>query len=206
MASPPKLSRLFRWIPAAGLLTLLILLACGGRLLIDTDPLPSHVDALVVLQGSVVAERARIAAAMADLQRGAADRVLLSVPKESYWGQSIAPVARTYLERTYGDLAARVDFCETSAETNSTAEEAEAAMDCIQQHRWRSIVIVTSDYHTRRARILWRRTVRRRVTPVTIAMEGVADPEFQQPWWRHRQSAKIWLTEVLKLAWTIGGG
>jgi uncharacterized SAM-binding protein YcdF (DUF218 family) len=206
MAFPATLFRLLTGLLAAGLLTLLVLMAAGNRLLIVTDPLPSHVDAVVVLQGSVVAQKTRIAAAMAYLQRGFANRVLLSVPKESYWGQSIAPVARAYLERIYGDLAARVDFCETSAETNSTAEEAEAAMDCVQQRRWRSIAIVTSDYHSRRARILWRRTVERRSPPVNLAIEGVADPEFQQPWWRHRPSAKIWLTETLKLGWTIGGG
>jgi uncharacterized SAM-binding protein YcdF (DUF218 family) len=133
--------------------------------------------------------------------------VLLSVPKESYWGQSIPPVARAYLERLYGsDLAARVDFCEASAEVNSTGEEAHAALDCIAGSHWQSIAVVTSDYHTRRAGILWRKAAKMRDPAMRVSIVGVDDPEFKKPWWKHRQSAKIWLGESLKLLWTPLGG
>ena len=199
--------RTAKWFLAAAAAITLMLLVWGSDLLIAVDSMPSHVDAAVVLQGSIVAEKARIAGGMSFLQRGIAERVLLSVPKESYWGQSMPPVARSYLERTYGaDLASRVDFCETSAEANSTEQEAEAALACVQEHRWRAIAVVTSDYHTRRAGILWRRTMKRHEQTVSVSIEGIADPEFQKPWWRHRQSAKIWLGESLKLAWTMLGG
>jgi hypothetical protein len=182
------------------------LLVWGGNLLIATDPLPDHVEAAVVLQGSTVAEKARIAGAINLLQRGIADRVLLSVPKESYWGQSIPPVARAYLERNYGgDLAARVDFCETSADVNSTWQEARAVAPCIQVHHWQSVIIVTSNYHTRRSRMIWK-SMTRHDSSIRICIEGVSDPEYQQPWWRHRQSAKIWVNEVAKLVWMILGG
>jgi uncharacterized SAM-binding protein YcdF (DUF218 family) len=185
----------------------MVLLIWGADVLIATDPMPSHVDSAVVLQGSIVAEKARMAGAMSFLQRGIADRVLLIVPKESYWGQAIPPIARAYIERTYGaDFASRVDFCETSAEVNSTRQEAEAALACVEEHHWRSIMVVTSDYHTRRARVLWRGTIRQHDPVVNVSIEGIADPEFQKPWWRHRQSAKIWLAESLKLAWTMLGG
>jgi uncharacterized SAM-binding protein YcdF (DUF218 family) len=140
------------------------------------------------------------------LQRGAVDRVLLSVPKESYWGQAVQPVARTYLQRNYGmDLTARVDFCETGAEVNSTIQEAQVAISCAREHHWQSVVVVTSDYHTRRAGLLWRRMTRNDPN-IHIWIEGVTGPEFQRPWWRHRQSAKIWVTESAKLAWGMIGG
>jgi uncharacterized SAM-binding protein YcdF (DUF218 family) len=174
--------------------------------LIASDPAPQHVDAAILLQGSIAAEKVRIAGAINLLQQGVADRALLSVPKESYWGESIPPVARSYLVRTYGnDLAARVDFCETSEEVNSTVQEVQALRPCIQEHHWLSVAIVTSNYHTRRAGMLWRRMTR--LDPnIHIWVEGVTDPEFQQPWWRHRQSAKIWVTETVKLVWTMLGG
>lgn len=188
-------------------LIVLILLQWGGRLLTAVDPMPAHVDAAIALQGSIVAQKARIAGAMSFLQRGIAERALISVPRESYWGQSIPPVARAYLQRTYGDdLASRVDFCQTSAEVNSTAEEAEATMSCIREHNWHSIAIVTSDYHTRRAGILWRRTIHQDDPTMHVWLESVADPEFQKPWWRHRSAAKIWLGESSKLVWTSLGG
>jgi uncharacterized SAM-binding protein YcdF (DUF218 family) len=206
MPSPAK--PLFRllWLLAAAIVIAVCLLHWGGDLLIAEDPAPQHVDAAVVLQGSIVAQKVRIAGAMNLLQRGVADRVLLSVPKESYWGESILPGARSYLERNYGsDLGDRVDFCETSEDVDSTLQEVQAVRPCIQAHHWQSIVIVTSNYHTRRAGIIWRRM--NRLEPrIHIWIEGVTDPEFQQPWWRHRQSAKIWLMETTKLVWTVFGG
>ena len=207
MSSPARpLFRALRWLLAAAVVIALCLLRWGGDLLIASDPPPGHVDAAIVLQGSIAAEKVRIAGAINLLQRGVADRALLSVPKESYWGQSIPPVARSYLERNYGsDMAARVDFCETSGEVNSTVQEAQAVSPCIQEHHWQSIVIVTSNYHTRRAGMLWRR-ITRPDPKIHIWIEGVSDPEFQQPWWRHRQSAKVWVMETAKLVWAALGG
>lgn len=208
MFSPARsFLRFLRWLFAACVLVALGLMGWGSKLLIAPDPMPAHVDAAFVLQGSIVAEKARLAGAMDLINRGLAGRILLSLPQESYWGQAMPPVARAYLQRTYGnDLAARVDFCETGAEVNSTAQEVEALMDCVQTHNWRSIAVVTSDYHTRRARILCKRTLKRHNSQINLFMVGVEDPEFQAPWWRHRQAAKIWLTESVKLIWTIMGG
>lgn len=199
-------SRILRWLIAAVIVMVACLARWGGDLLIASDPLPEHVDAAVVLQGSIAAEKARIVGAMDLLRRGTAGRALLSVPKESYWGQSIPPVARLYLERTYGsDLSARVDFCEIGGNVDSTVQEAEAVSPCIQEHHWQSIAIVTSNYHTRRAGILWRR-VTRHGPNIHVWIDGVDDPEFQQPWWHYRQSAKTWLMETTKLLWTALGG
>jgi hypothetical protein len=207
MPSPTRpLLRMLQSLSAAGVVIVLCLLRWGGNLLIASDALPGHVDAAIVLQGSIAAEKARIAGAMELLRKGVADRVLLSVPKESYWGQSVPAVARAFLERNYGsELASRVDFCETTAEVNSTWQEAQALLPCIQERYWQSIAIVTSDYHTRRAGMLWRRMTKHE--PKTrVWVEGVPDTEFQTPWWRHRQSAKIWVMESAKLAWAMLGG
>lgn len=206
MPSPARrLSRVLPWLIAA-VVIVLSGLRWGADLLIAGAPATGHVDAAVVLQGSIAAENARIAGAMNLLQRNIASRALLSVPKESYWGQSIPPLAHSYLERNYGsDLASRVDFCEMGGEVNSTAQEAQVLTSCIREHRWQSIVIVTSNYHTRRAGMLWRKITSREPT-LRLEIVGVEDPEFQQPWWRHRQSAKLWLLESSKLVWTVFGG
>jgi uncharacterized SAM-binding protein YcdF (DUF218 family) len=167
---------------------------------------PQHVDVVIALQGSVRAERVRISGSMDLLRRGVAGRALLSVPQESFWGESVPPLARAYLQRNYGaDLAARVDFCETSANVDSTVQEAQESISCILQHQWKSILVLTSDYHTRRARLLWRRATK--ADPdIHVWIQGVADPEFEHPWWRHRQSAKIWMLEFAKLVWATFGG
>jgi uncharacterized SAM-binding protein YcdF (DUF218 family) len=195
------------WIILGAVFICVCVLGWGSRLLIANEATAGHVDAAVVLQGSIAAEKVRIAGAIDLLQRNVTDRVLLSIPKESYWGQSVPPVARAYLERTYGnDMAARFDFCETSGDVNSTAQEARALGLCIAEHHYRSIEIVTSNYHTRRAGIVWRK-MRGNAPPIDVWIEGVPDPEFQQPWWRHRQSAKTFFMEATKLVWTqLGGG
>ena len=201
----PARSRWILGLFVATLTMLVCLLRWGGYLLIASDATPVHVDAAVVLQGSISGERVRTAGAMRLLQQGIPGRVLLSVPQESHWGVPIPPLARRYVERNYGsDLAARVDFCETGADVNSTEEEARALGRCIREHGWQSIAVVTSNYHTRRAGIIWRMTTKKYESSVRLSIYGVPDPEFQpQGWWRRRVYAKTWFMECSKLAWTL---
>ena len=200
-----------RWITWMFLVVLLILvcfLRWGSYLLTASDPLPARVDAAVVLQGSIAGENARIAGAMHLLEQGSAPRMLLSVPHYSFWDEPIPPMARRYLERKYGgDLASRVDFCETGPEVNSTADEARTLGLCVRQHGWQNVAIVTSDYHTRRAGILWRKVLQQEDPTARVWMFGVPDPEFNaQDWWHKRIYAKTYSLELLKLIWTAVGG
>jgi hypothetical protein len=76
---------------AIALLTAVIfvfLFLVGPRFLVAPDSLPRHVDVAVVLQGSVAGENARVAGAVALLKLGVASQLVLSVPKESFWGES----------------------------------------------------------------------------------------------------------------------
>lgn len=186
--------------------SVLCLLRWGDRLLISSDSMPPHADALVVLQGSILGERARLAGAERLLQSGAADWVMVSIPKETYWGQAVKPIARHYIESTYGPASAnRSDYCETGPEVNSTEQEAQVLLHCIQERGWHSIVVVTSDYHTRRAGIIWRNTAQRANSSIELKVYGVAsDPDFHASrWWRERLSAKTWFYECMKLLWTV---
>ena len=192
---------------AAVVALVLFILLLGRSILVANDPPRGHVDAAVVLQGSIAAEKARIAGAVELLRRGTAGRVLISVPKESYWGQSIPPIARAWIEREYGnDFAARVDFCETGADVDSTRQEAQVLAGCIRDRKWTAVAIVTSDYHTRRAGMIWRRVVGQVGAGIRLWIEGVNDPEFSQPWWKHRQGAKVFVMESVKLVSAYFGG
>ena len=146
-----------------------------------------------------------MAAAMALLQQGSTTRVALSVPKESYWGEDVTPIARLYLEKNYGhELVSRVDFCETPADLNSTEQEAQALSGCIQEHGWKTIALVTSNYNSRRAGMIWRKTLPQRDPSIHLSVDGVADPEYQpRGWWRQRPYAKTWFQESAKLVWSI---
>ena len=202
--------RWLRWclwlLVVAGLLVF-GLLRWGGYLLIATDPLPAHVEVAVALQGSIQDQKLRIAAAMSLLRSETAQRVLLSVPRESYWGQSLPSIARQYMEKQYGPpLASRVDFCESGPEVDSTEEEARSLIRCIKEHNWKEILVVTSNYHARRAGIIWRRAVRRELPSGQVFVHAAADPDFTpKGYWRHRRSLKIWFMESLKLASLLAG-
>lgn len=204
---PPREScRILRgisWLLGLVALLAVVLLWRGGYWLIKSDPLPPHTEAAVVLQGSIVGQMARVDGAARLLQQGVAARMLLSVPKQSYWDESVVPMAQRYLENHFGkDVASRVDFCETDPEVNSTGQEAQALSRCIREHGWQSIVVVTSNYHTRRAGILWRKMLRESDLVIHLRMFGVDDPEFQpRKWWSKRLYAKTWVTEFSKLVW-----
>jgi uncharacterized SAM-binding protein YcdF (DUF218 family) len=189
----------------AGILALLTVcfFRWGGFLVIAGDSVPEHVDAAVVLQGSITSENARTAAAMALLQRGSANRVAISVPRESYWGEEIPPIARPYLEKKYGvELAERVDFCNTEPDVTSTQQEAQALSACIQEHGWKSIVLLTSNYQSRRVGMIWRKTLPNGAASVYVSGEGLPDSNYQaRGWWRQRVYAETWLRESAKLAW-----
>lgn len=202
-----RILRYLLW-PAIALVALVVsLLQWGGDLLISDDPLPSQVDGAVVLQGSILGERARVAGAVNLFREGITDRILLSVPKETYWSQPVAPIALAEVEKTYGhETATHVSFCETDDDVDSTEEEASALVKCIENNRWQTIAVVTSDYHTRRAGIIWRRVLRQQHLSLVLLMHAVPDPEFHAlRWWGERRSAKTWLLECTKLMWVLAG-
>ena len=184
-------------------LGVLALLRWGGVLLVSSDALPADAQAAVILQGSIAGELARLAGAVKLLQSNRVPQAVLSVPAESYWGTSVPDEAGAYIKKRYGaDIAARFVFCETGPEVNSTRQEAEAMVPCLHAHGWNSIVVVTSDYHSRRAGFLWRQVLRGAQPPIKMAMDGVPDPEFQaRGWWRKRLWAKTWEEEFTKLVW-----
>lgn len=204
-----KLRRVVRyrsvWLGLACGLAVAAVLRWGARLLISTDPLPSSVDVAIVLQGSIAGETARTHDAMRLLAEGRTKRVALSVPRESYWGEAVAPSARRYIEKNYGSqLVREVDFCETGPGVNSTEQEAAALLPCIEQQGWRRVVIVTSNYHSRRAGLIWRKAVRHDAPGLRLWIEGAPDPDFHpEGWWRERLSAKTWYLESTKLFWSF---
>src|SRR5215471_3097166 len=79
-----------RWVVAFVSVVLIVaaVLYWGGSFLVAATALPAHAQAAVVLQGSIVGEKARLDGALQLAAQGKVDRVLVSVPRESYWGQS----------------------------------------------------------------------------------------------------------------------
>jgi uncharacterized SAM-binding protein YcdF (DUF218 family) len=78
-------------------------------------------------------------------------------------------------------------------DADSTKEEAEALKKLVQEKKWRSVIVVTSNYHTRRARYIFRRVFPQDIEiRVASARDGDFDPEH---WWEKRKSTKELMRE-----------
>src|SRR6058998_391998 len=82
-----------------------------------------------------------------------------------------------------------------SQEGDSTLEEAETLAKFVQARKWHSAIVVTSNYHTRRARYIFRHVFPRGIdVRVASARDGDFDPEA---WWEKRKSSKLFMREIL---------
>jgi uncharacterized SAM-binding protein YcdF (DUF218 family) len=91
-------------------------------------------------------------------------------------------------------------------DADSTREEAEALQRFARQKGWRSLVVVTSNYHTRRARYIFRK-----IFPQTVEVyvASARDDDFDpDQWWMKRKSIKAltreWLAMLVAL-WELRG-
>ena len=91
-------------------------------------------------------------------------------------------------------------------DANNTREEATAIRHLAAEHHWKSLIIVTSNYHTRRAHYIFQKVMPPGIeTSVASARDGDFDPER---WWEQRKSTKKFLGELLGMVvamWELRG-
>ena len=197
------------WI---GLLTLTIaagaylarapLLEQIGRSLVRADPLV-RADAIVVLAGGTPLRELEAA----DLYlAGYAPRIVMTLESESS-----APALmrargvpfesgielRKRIVRALGVPDEAVTVLD-HARAESTRSEAELIRDWISSTRFRRIIIVTAPYHTRRAAIIFNRTLRGREVEVLVRPAS-HDAFNSQDWWRNREQLRNGIFEWQKL-------
>jgi len=82
-------------------------------------------------------------------------------------------------------------------DADNTREEAEALKSLVAQKGWKSVIIVTSNYHTRRASYIFRKVF---PSDIKIAMASARDADFDPSnWYEHRRAVKRFEHEVLGL-------
>jgi hypothetical protein len=181
-------ARLLAWVVLACLLGLAGTQA-GGFLVLDA---PRKSDVIVVLAGETDRrpERAREL-----LAQGYGRRIVLDVPTEN----KIYEFTQLQLAQKYAqDLpeAASISVC--PIEGLSTKDESRDAAKCIAKAGGGTVLIVTSDFHTRRALSVFRREVPGHEYSVAASRD---EAQFGVRWWTHRQWAKIFVDEWLRLIW-----
>lgn len=182
-------------------LTLVVVVLCaaawcvlrGGELLVVDRP--QKADALVVLAGDKTDVRYRKGLEL--LRNGYAQTMLLDASDDlTIFGRKYDDLAREYVATTAGELAPRVKVCPICGD--STLLETQSVARCLAPLGAHNVLLVTSDFHTRRAFSIFRK----QLPQYQWSVAGAHDPyHFGVPWWREREWAKTTLTEWQRLLW-----
>lgn len=185
-----------RVLIALGILALLLglayvpLLEAAARFLIVQDPL-DHADVIIVLAGGRRDERVRQAADL--YRRGYAPQVLLSGGEEMMGISTPELLGRQARAHGVPDKALLYEPGSTS-----TGEQARLLRPILEGRAVRRAIIVTSTYHTRRSRYIFRRTfagsgIDLRVYPVQ------GDLFSPENWWTREPDTELVVLEYIKL-------
>jgi len=176
-----------------------MLRAAGGFWVVSDEPAPA--DAILILgDDDYAADRASRAA---ELYRGRWAPLVVGSGRFLRPYASIAQLMQRDLTERGVPAKAVVVFAHSAG---NTQEEAKALRKLAVERHWRHVLVVTSNYHTRRARYIFRR-----VWPpdyefrVIAANDRSYDPAT---WWESRNGLKYFLYESVGLcvaAWELSG-
>ena len=178
----------------------------GARWLIVRAPL-DHADAIVVLSGSsTLSERMQHAARLYAEKR--APKIMLTTDNRQ-GGWSTAEQRNPYFhEIAINELnqlgVPRENIEVVRPSVNSTWQEGMVLSNCAKTHNLRSILIVTSSYHSRRALFTFRTFFADGDTQVGIdpVETGVQTPT-PATWWLHKRGWQFVPVEYLKLIYYL---
>ena len=182
---------------AIAFLTIFLLLAFNygavlrsvGRFLVEEQS-PVKSDVALVLAGD--SRGRRIVRAGELVRQGLAPVALVSGPMELY-GVNEAVLAIQFAERRG---LPREYFEAVPISAMSTLEEARAFAPELRRRNVRSVLLVTSDFHTRRAAETFRRVIGNDVRFTAVA---APDPYFSpDTWWHNREGQKTVFYEMSK--------
>jgi uncharacterized SAM-binding protein YcdF (DUF218 family) len=193
--SPSRRAQWLRRIGNVAVILLLIRFAlaplsrAGSFLVINA---PERSDVMVVLAGG--AGSSRFAQALRLQKKGYAPRVLVDADvTRNYYGKSEADMVLDYLHRTN---QTEVKLCPTMAD--STYAEAVDVKKCMERAKAASGIIVTSDFHTRRALSIFRKRLPQYEWSVAASS---APANAAEQYWKHRWWAKTVIDEWEKYLW-----
>jgi uncharacterized SAM-binding protein YcdF (DUF218 family) len=164
------------------------------------DDGPAAADIAVVLAGDYWGERITRAAEL--VRSGYVPAALVSGP-DGFYGHSECDLAIPY---AVGRGYPAQYFLAFPDHARSTRDEAEMILPELRRRGVHRMLLVTSDYHTRRAVHIFRAVARQTNTPIDIRVVAAPDKEFQpDSWWRTRQGQKIAFMEWSKTVATMIG-
>lgn len=180
-------------------LAAVLLIPAAGRFLVVGDP-PEPADAIVVLAGSYPD---RILEGVELYKQGLAPRILICRDPDTTGFRRVTELGLD-IPRPYDInrmVAERLGVPSSAVEVlgraaDSTYAEAEVVLGAALRRGYRSIIVVTSKYHTRRAAEIYRFLA---AGQVKIIVCPARDDDFQsEHWWRDRISSRRLIIEYEK--------
>lgn len=165
------------------------LMRLAGQLWMVDDPVVQS-DAIIVLgDDNYAGDRAFHAA---ELYRTGLAPVVVASGRMLRANASVADLMEHDLESFGIPESSIVKF---SHRARNTREEAETLDGLITSRGWRRILIVTSNYHARRARFIFQRVL---PPEISVHVSGARDSDFDPAhWWETREGQKIFMNELL---------
>ncbi len=169
---------------------LVIFAGKAGKLLVVDAPQPA--DVILVLAGETDRRPSR---GIELLRQGYAHHLVINVPAAAtIYGLSQVELAQRYAQNL--DLRDEISICPIQG--LSTRDESLDAEKCLARVGGSRILIVTSDFHTRRALSVFRRELPGKTFSIAATHD---DAQFGERWWTHRQWAKTCFEEWLRTIW-----
>jgi uncharacterized SAM-binding protein YcdF (DUF218 family) len=164
------------------------LLRLAGEFWVVDEP-PEASDVIVVLSGdNYDAERATRAASL--FKSGLAPRVLATGRALRSYATTTDLMKRDLVEHGVPENAI-VPF---THKADDTRDEAAAVSEFVASHGWKKILLVTSNYHTRRSQYIYEHTLPSSDQLLTVAApDSDYDPNY---WWKTRTGVKIFFHEL----------
>jgi uncharacterized SAM-binding protein YcdF (DUF218 family) len=165
----------------------------GDYLVVDH---PERSDIIVVLAGD--RNDLRYWRGLELLREGYGQRMSVDAAADRIYGRSYAEYAADFVTLSAGEESSKIQICTIT--NDSTVQEASDVRRCLAQVHPapRSALLVTNDYHTRRALSI----LTARVPQYQWSVAAVRDPAlFGKPWWHNREWAKTYVYEWEKLLW-----
>ena len=183
--------RFFRLLIVLFLVVIFAALASQAARFLVVDE-PGKSDAIVVLAGETNVRPAR---ALELLRQGVAPLVFMDAEtRDRIYDQQLTEIAQKYVNGL-GE-ANRVSVCPiVGFSTNAEADDVSRCLQSLGAHR---VLIVTSEFHTRRALMIFRH----RLPQYQFNAAAARNPaQFGEAWWTNREWAKVTLDEWLKMLW-----
>lgn len=182
----------YGWL-LSGILLGFVLVGCAakaGNFLVEDTP--RRADAILVLAGETERRPQR---ALQLLAQGYGRRVVLDVPNHSpIYVFTQIQLAEKYIQAL--PQAGSMSICPIDG--LSTKAESKDAGKCLAGQGVKSVLIVTSDFHTRRALSVFQHELPEFEYSIAAAHD---EGQFGVRWWTHRQWAKVFFDEWLRLLW-----